>query len=228
MRISLGLRHAALPWCPAAAPSSSSHPSPPKYFHRQADARFSAPEPSLRTQYNQDGDPHRYEFMLRQSAGGGSLTRAGRRRQLPDSAPPSLAGGAVDAVVSLLSGRTLSRSESFCIVSEPGALDQPLHTDSVPVEGQMDADVWQTTLHYIGVLTPLCDTGPVCGQTGVVVGSHLNPLLGDAEVFGGGADGLLKHEVLLSLRRGDALFLDGRTIHRCVQLTCCCAFVFCA
>jgi len=108
----------------------------------------------------------------------------------------------------------MERSESFCIVSEPGARDQPLHTDSIPVEGgEMDEEEWQATLHYIGVLTPLVDTGPVCGQTGVVVGSHLRPILADEGLFMR-PDGDLEHEVRVSLRRGDCLFMDGRTVHR--------------
>jgi hypothetical protein len=62
-----------------------------------------------------------------------------------------------------------------------------------------------STLHYIGVLTPLTDTGHVCGRTEVKLGSH--------NAIGADQSATLQDKKL-SLRVGDALVLDGRTLHR--------------
>ena len=156
-----------------------------------------APDQSLRAQYNQATDPHRYEYML---------------RPFVDDATGKEKGGAAAGPVFPASVTALAAAlcpelvpdESFCIVSEPGSADQPEHTDSVPNQAELSAAEWQRTRTYLGVLTPLTRTGAACGQTAVMPRSHLGlppPLCHDPEER-------------VSMRPGDLLLLDGRTVHR--------------
>eukprot|EP00040_Diaphanoeca_grandis_P028012 m.160751 g.160751 ORF g.160751 m.160751 type:complete len:246 (-) comp31199_c0_seq2:659-1396(-) len=110
-----------------------------------------------------------------------------------------------DMVKSLAS--KLELSQKFCIVSEPGSQDQPWHTDSIPGPGSGLADVdWRDTLHYIGVLTPLVETNTECGMTDVKLASHVNT--GSTSKC---------NVVTVSLKPGDVLMMDGRTLHRGLQ-----------
>ena len=138
------------------------------------------PDVALKSQYHQHGDEHRYEYLL-------------------DA--PSVRSR-IDAVVRQVSSE-LVPSQSFAIVSEPGSQDQPWHTDSIPGAGSGLSDAeWRSSLHYIGVLTPIVATGDGCGQTEVKVASHAR------------GDGPHVTSAALSLSPGDGLVLDGRTLHR--------------
>ena len=147
----------------------------------------SAPVQALRHQYNQQCDPHRYEYLLfaDHKAGAG------------------LADAVKEALIKPVSAE-LETSESFCIVSEAGSNDQPWHTDSIPSES-LSRHKWTSSLHYIGVLTPLADTDEVCGRTEVLISSH--------KALGNGATSTGR-SAKLSLKVGDCLVLDGRTLHR--------------
>lgn len=138
----------------------------------------SAPVQALRHQYNQKCDPHRYEYLMfaDHEAGAG------------------LADAVKQALIAPVSAE-LETSESFCIVSEAGSRDQPWHTDSIPSE-TLARDKWSSSLHYIGVLTPLADTDDVCGRTEVSISSHTT--LGDGSTAAG-------RTAKLSLKVGDCL-----------------------
>lgn len=126
------------------------------------------------------GQPH--HRLCQGGVGGGAKADGDGSKAVASSGPPSKPGPAIEKVVRTLSAE-MARSESFCIVSEPGSQHQPFHTDSIPVEGEMDEEEWQATLHYVGALTPLVNTDPVCGQTGVVAGSHTRPILASEDIF---------------------------------------------
>lgn len=144
-------------------------------------AKAQKPDPTLKAQYHQHGDAHRYEYLLD---------------------PPIEVAARVREVVEAVCA-SLEPAQAFAIVSEPGSADQPWHTDSIPGEGSGLTDAeWRRMLHYIGVLTPLTHTGEGCGRTEVKVASHNN---GDAATLASAA---------LTLAPGDALVLDGRTLHR--------------
>jgi hypothetical protein len=139
------------------------------------------PDPALKEQYHQHGDEYRYEYLL--------------------DPPPDVAALVHSTIAKVCPA--LEPSQSFAIVSEPGSSDQPWHTDSIPGEGSgLSNAEWRSTLHYIGVLTPLSHTGEGCGRTEVKIASHTK---GDCPVLVTSA---------LSLAPGDALVLDGRTLHR--------------
>ena len=155
-----------------------------------------APDPSLLRQYAQDDDNKRFEYSLSQELPPEVLTKRKLSTSQAESGPFQIP--ALTAVVNTLCPQ-LSPAETFCIVSEPGSLDQVQHTDSIPMEGQSD-ESWQSSLHYIGALIPLQATDAVCGQTAVIPTSHLNPCAVE--------------EINLSMNLGDVLVMDGRTTHR--------------
>eukprot|EP00041_Stephanoeca_diplocostata_P015360 m.292752 g.292752 ORF g.292752 m.292752 type:complete len:311 (-) comp20009_c0_seq2:2018-2950(-) len=140
------------------------------------------PIQSLRDQYNQPGDEKRYEYLFE---------------------PPTCCRTAVQSGVKTITSM-LEPAQAFCIISEPGSHDQPWHTDSIPGKGSGLSDSqWWSTLHYIGVLTPLVATDSHNGSTDVRVASHSRS----------SPRGRCK-DITLSMQPGDALFLDGRTMHR--------------
>eukprot|EP00747_Dinoflagellata_sp_TGD_P168986 gnl/TRDRNA2_/TRDRNA2_196734_c0_seq1.p1 gnl/TRDRNA2_/TRDRNA2_196734_c0~~gnl/TRDRNA2_/TRDRNA2_196734_c0_seq1.p1 ORF type:complete len:302 (+),score=73.91 gnl/TRDRNA2_/TRDRNA2_196734_c0_seq1:57-962(+) len=196
----------------------------------EAAVAASAPNESLREQYVQADDPCRYEFMLNTEAGrlynqSGRLVAASansdpeevKRAQekleaelkaactSEDAPVPVLDTAFDDAVAGLSRGvATLHRADSFCIVSEPGSLDQTEHTDSVPDPEAMNDEEWQNSLHYIGIMTPLVSSTEACGKTGIVPGSHVD---GALRIDSG-------KELQVRMDKGDLLMLDGRTVHR--------------
>ena len=158
----------------------------------------SAPVQALRHQYNQKCDPHRYEYLMfaDHEAGAG------------------LADAVKQALIAPVSAE-LETSESFCIVSEAGSRDQPWHTDSIPSE-TLARGKWSSSLHYIGVLTPLADTDDVCGRTEVSISSHTT--LGDGSTAAG-------RTAKLSLKVGDCL---GTLLVMRPRLFALCPFALCS
>jgi hypothetical protein len=157
-------------------------------LRRTADA--CAPDQSLRAQYNQSGDPKRYEYQL-------TTTTTTTPRDDDDD------GGGGRRLARLASALCpdLVRAESFCIVSEPGSADQPPHTDSIPCEDDISAEDWRRERTYLGVLAPLAATTDATGKTAVTPRSHR-------------VDAAADPEIRVALAAGDALLLDGRTTHR--------------
>ena len=170
-----------------------------------------APNQDLRDQYNQSSDSKRYEYSLSRNK---PIEVLGKRKadEIGDASEPNSeredrceASGEVFQISTMTDIAqklfpALQPAECFCIVSEPGSLDQPEHTDSIPDEDVQTVEEWQSTLSYIGLLTPLRDTNVTRGRTGLIPGSHVNALATE--------------EIQLSLGRGDVLVLDGRTVHR--------------
>ena len=168
-----------------------------KRLRRIADA--CAPDQSLRAQYNQSGDPKRYEYQL-------TTTTTTTPRDGGDDDDDDGGGGTrrLSRLASALCP-DLAPSDSFCIVSEPGSADQPPHTDSIPPrEDEISAEEWRRELTYLGVLAPLSATTDATGKTAVTPWSHR---VDDAAAA---AD----EEIRVALAAGDALLLDGRTTHR--------------
>jgi ectoine hydroxylase-related dioxygenase (phytanoyl-CoA dioxygenase family) len=173
-------------------------------------ALLRAPSESLRKQYNQDVDARRFEYSLGSVKDAAEVVTGKRKNTSDDTEKSDKASNnkcfslevLTNLVAQLSEKDPLEPAEAFCIVSEPGSVDQAEHTDSVPNGTDFHSqEEWQNSLHYIGILTPLQETKN-CGMTAVVAGSHLDPK----------TDRI--NEVRLSLGRGDCLVLDGRTVHR--------------
>lgn len=167
-----------------------------------------APNQDLREQYNQSTDSKRYEYSLTRI----KPTEVLGKRKVPDSESTddidSNGVFEIDAMTSIAQNlcSLLKPAECFCIVSEYSSQDQPEHTDSIPNEDIQTPEEWQQTFAYVGLLTPMRDTNPEYGQTALIPRSHVDPTA--------------MEEICLSLRRGDVLVLDGRTVHRGLANTC--------
>ena len=171
---------------------------------------YQAPDQSLRQQYNQSTDSKRYEYSLSRpvlaEVLGKRRLREGEREEGGEETAAALGQEhglfhvePMTRVAAALCPQ-LRPAESFCIVSEAGSQDQPEHTDSIPNDDTQTLEEWQSALTYIGMLTPLQDVDAAYGQTALLPGSHTDPTTTE--------------ELRLSLRRGDVLVLDGRTVHR--------------
>jgi ectoine hydroxylase-related dioxygenase (phytanoyl-CoA dioxygenase family) len=168
-----------------------------------------APNQDLRDQYNQSTDSKRYEYSLTRNK---PIEVLGKRKvvELESAfADSDVSGvfeiGALTKIAQKLCP-LLKPAECFCIVSECGSEDQPEHTDSIPNEDIQTPEEWQQTFAYVGLLTPMRDTNVTYGQTALIPRSHIDPTA--------------MEEVKLSLRRGDVLVMDGRTVHRGLANTC--------
>jgi hypothetical protein len=168
-------------------------------LRRIADA--CSPDQSLRAQYNQSGDPKRYEYQLTAAAAATTTTTP---RDGDDGDDDDGGGGTRLSRLASALCPDLAPSDSFCIVSEPGSADQPPHTDSIPPrEDEISAEEWRFERTYLGVLAPLSATTDATGKTAVVPRSHRVDAAAAAD-----------EEIRVALAAGDALLLDGRTTHR--------------
>ena len=174
---------------------------------------YQAPDQSLRQQYNQSTDSKRYQYSLSRpvlaEVLGKRTLREGEGEEGGEGGEETAAALGLEQGLFHVEPMTrvaaalcpqLRPAESFCIVSEAGSQDQPEHTDSIPNDDTQTLEEWQSALTYIGMLTPLQDVDAAYGQTALLPGSHTDPTTTE--------------ELRLSLRRGDVLVLDGRTVHR--------------
>ena len=166
-----------------------------KRLRRIADA--CAPDQSLRAQYNQSGDPKRYEYQL-------TTTTTTTPRDGGDDDDDDGGGGTrrLSRLASALCP-DLAPSDSFCIVSEPGSADQPPHTDSIPPrEDEISAEEWRRELTYLGVLAPLSATTDATGaRAHLDVGEAVPPEVQVPDLVHGLDLRLREHERVPELHR---------------------------